>query len=144
MSMNGNARRTIDTLVALDFRLDDDASSPGVRVYWHPNDPARRVKVFSGISDIAAKKVRNLASEIAGLSSAGERIPASIGETALIKKENERAKKIIETARANRAREEYQRKADAAKTARAAAQAEAERIARHRRIAALMQPGNGR
>ena len=144
MSMNGNARRTIDTLVALDFRLDDDASNPGVRVYWHPNDPTRCVKVFSGISDIAAKKVRNLASEIAGLSSAGERIPASIGETARIKKENERAKKIIETARANRAREEYQRKADAAKTARAAAQAEAERIARHRRIAALMQPGNGR
>ena len=88
--------------------------------------------------------MRNLASEVAGLSSAGERIPASIGETARIKKENERAKKIIETARANRAREEYQRKADAAKTARAAAQAEAERIARHRRIAALMQPGNGR
>ena len=40
--------------------------------------------------------------------------------------------------------DEFQRKADAAKTARAAAQAEAERIARHRRIAALMQPGNGR
>ena len=81
MSMNGNARRTIDTLVALDFRLDDDASRPGVRVYWHPNDPTRRVKVFNGISDIAAKKVRNLASEIAGLSSVGERIPSSVPQS---------------------------------------------------------------
>ena len=144
MSMNGNARRTIDTLIALDFRLDEDASSRGLHVYWHVNDPTRRVKVFSGISDIAAKKARNLAGEIAGMSTAGEAIPSSIGQIARIKKENERAKKIIEAARVNREREEFQRKADAAKAERERIAREERRAAHYRQIQSLMMPGRAR
>ena len=145
MSMNGNARRTIDTLIALDFRLDEDASSKGLHVYYHTNDPGRRVKVFSGISDVAAKKARNLAGEIAGMSSVGESIPASIGHVARIKKENDRAKKAIADARVNREREEFQRKADAAKMERERAALEEQKAAYYRKIERLMgAPGGAR
>ena len=94
--MNGHAKRTIDTLIALDFQLDEDHSTRNFRTYWHANDPTRRVKVFGSISEVAARKVRNLAGEIAGMSSAGERIPASVAANARIKRQEERAKKDAE------------------------------------------------
>lgn len=142
--MNGHAKRTIDTLIALDFQLDEDHSTRNFRTYWHANDPTRLVKVFGSISEVAARKVRNLAGEIAGMSSAGERIPASVAANARIKRQEERAKRDAEAARLNREREEYQRRADADAARRAEAYAEAERLAHRRSIASLMQPGLGR
>lgn len=91
MSMNGHAKRTIQTLEALGFERDDDASSRGVNAYRHPNDPDAILKVFSGLSEIAAKKLRNRADQILGMATAGERIPASIGENARIRRAEERA-----------------------------------------------------
>lgn len=142
--MNGHAKRTIDTLRALDFQFDEDASSRGVSVYYHANAPERRVKVFAGISEIAAKKVRNLAGEIAGLSSAGERIPTSIAENARIKRQSERAKKAAEAERLNRQREPFQRRADAEAARRRAAVEAAEQYSRERELRELMAPGSWR
>lgn len=144
MSMNGHAKQTKSTLEALDFHLDEDASSRGVWVYWHPNDPSRRVKVFAGMSDIAGRKVRNLAGEIAGMSSAGERIPASIGENAKIHRQSERAAAQAKRAAEAAQREPYQCRADADVAARARAAEIAARERREREIRDLMRPGNGR
>lgn len=112
MSMNGHAKRTIQTLEALDFQLDEDATGRGVRVYWHPNDPDARLKVFSGLSEIAAKKLRNRADQIVGMSTAGERIPASIRENARIRKQVERAEAKARAEREAKEREPFQAMAD--------------------------------
>lgn len=144
MSMNGNARRTIDVLETLDFQLDEDASSRGVRVYWHTNAPDRRIKVFSGISEIAAIKARNLASEIAGLSAAGEHIPASIRENARIKRTEAKATRRAQSERHNRELEPFQQAADErARRAALARQIEADEQ-RRREIEQLMMPGRSR
>lgn len=144
MSMNGHCKRTIETLQVLDFRRDEDACRPGVYVYWHVNAPDQRVRVFSGISEAAARKARIKASDIAGLSSAGESMPRSISETARTKREAERRKKASETERHNREIAPFQVAADK----RAARLKEAERIERIERersaIAALMMPGGRR
>ncbi len=141
MSMNGNARRTIDVLRTLDFQLDEDASSRGVRVYWHTNAPDRRIKVFSGISEIAAIKARNLASELAGMSSAGEHVPASIRENARIKRAEAKSKRQAEAARHAAELAPFQQAADErAKRAALARQIEADE--QHRReVEQLMMPG---
>ena len=101
--MNGHTKRTIQTLEALGFNLDEELSHKGVWVYCHPNAPDMHVKVFSGLSEIAAKKVRNRADQIIGLSHAGERIPESIAENARIKRREERSKRDADAA--HRARE---------------------------------------
>ena len=141
MSMNGHAKRTIQTLEALDFRLDEESSSRGVRVYFHPIDPERRIKVFAGLSEIAAKKARNLASEIIGMASAGERVPSSLGELARIKRQDEKAKARAVAEREARRREPFQRRADHEAARRADAVREAERIRHEREIRDLMKPG---
>lgn len=140
MAMNGHAKRTIQVLEALDFQRDEDASSRGVYVYTHANDPEARLKVFSGLSEIAAKKIRNRADQIVGLSSAGEAIPASIAATARIRKAEERAKQRADRERHQRQLEPFQAAADR----RAVRLREAQRIEQaenHRRsIERLMRP----
>lgn len=141
--MNGHAKRTIQTLEALDFQRDEDASSRGVYVYFHANDPDAKVKVFAGLSEIAAKKIRNRADQIVGLASAGEAIPASIRENARIRRQNERAEERARRERHQRELAPFQAAADR----RAAHIRDTQAIARaerHRReIEDLMRPGRG-
>lgn len=144
MSMNGHAKRTIQTLEALGFERDDDASSRGVNAYRHPNDPDAVLKVFSGLSEIAAKKLRNRADRILGMATAGERIPASIGENARIRRAEERAAASAKATRETKAREEYQRAADQRAEEREKRRRMARRDAEQRAMRDLMGHGYGR
>lgn len=143
MSANGHAKRTIQTLEALGFERDDDASSRGVNAYRHPNTPDAVLKVFSGLSEIAAKKLRNRADQILGMASAGERIPASIGENARIRRAEERAAASAKATRDTKAREEYQRAADQRAEERDACRRLERLDAGQRAIRDLMRPGHG-
>ena len=144
MSMNGHCKRTLDTLHALGFRLDEDRSTREHRIYFHPSAPDRVVKVWNGISDVAARKVRILAADIAGLSSSGEKVPTSIAETARMKRRDARAAKEASRLATEKARAPFQRMADAAASQRRAAMAAACAFDREREIASLMMPGYGR
>lgn len=143
MSMNGHAKRTIDALQALDFRKDEDASHQGVYVYWHPNAPEVKLRVFSGISDVAAAKVRIKAADIAGLSRAGESVPRTVGESARIKRAKARQGRAAAAERAAKELAPFQIVADE----RARLLANERRISQaeaHRRaIESLMRPGRG-
>lgn len=144
MSMNGHAKRTIECLLALGFNHDDEASRTGVYVYRHPNAPDQVLRVFSGISEMAAKKVRIKAADLAGMSSAGEAAPKSVAMNARIKRQEQGRKKAAEVERHNRELAPFQAQAD--ERARRLREADAiERQERHRRdMASLMMPGRGR
>jgi len=148
MSENGHCKRTRQTLEALDFRLDEDLSHRGVWVYWHPNSPDQRVKVFGSLSEIAAKKVRNRADEIVGMSSAGERIPANVRKNARIKRQSARMAEQAKREREAREREPIQRAADhqaeLQRIAREQAQQIIQRQRHDRELRDLMSPGYGR
>ena len=142
MSMNGNAKRLINTLEGLGFTLD--GFDNGKRVYRHPNAPDKVLKVYGGIDDRTARKLGNAGAEIAGYSIAGESIPASISETARVKRQQSRAKAAAESERRTRELAPFQAAADrrAERLRESALIVKSDR--RRREILDLMRPGLGR
>lgn len=139
--MNSHAKRTVQTLEALGFDLDEDASTKGVRVYSHANDPTAKVKVFAGLSEIAAKKIRNRADQIIGLASAGERIPESLREHARIRQAADKAKRETLTRRENAERAKFQDAADRDAATREHEKLVEQREREVRNLRNLMMPG---
>lgn len=133
--MNGHARRTVETVLTLGFTegLKDLA---GKRVFTHPNQPDTKIKIWSGISEGAARTTVDRARLIAGLSTIGLP-PVHERERARMKRRDDRAQ-----------REAEQRAAEARAVAAGARRAQRARAfaedCRAREIAALMQPGYGR
>lgn len=137
--MKSHAKRAIKHLEALGFRRDETASNPhkGKYVFRHPNAPERPVKVFAGETDSTSTSVMRLGDQIAGISTSGPTMPASIKERVRIKQANSKAQR------------EAERRARAARAEKAEqAHIEAEQLLaaqRHERdLRALMNPGFGR
>ena len=141
MSINGHAKRTIQALEGLGFEFV--RYYEGKREYVHPNAPDRPIRVHGGISEVAAKHLRNAASEIAGYSTAGERIPTNLKANARVKRQSAKAKELARIEREAKEREPFERAAEERK----ARMEESQRIVvaqrRMREIAELMQPGWG-
>lgn len=142
MSMNGHARRTIDVLEGLGFEYV--RYYEGKREYVHPNDPTKPIRIPGGISDMAARRLRNLASEVAGYSAAGERTPGSVRDNAKIKRLAAKERSAAKEAAEARARAPFERAAED-RAARLATEREVNRSeARRREMVDLMMPGSGR
>lgn len=139
MSINGHAKRTIEVLEGLGFEFE--GYHEGKRTYRHPIAPDKPIRVHGGISEVAARKLRNAATEIAGYGIAGERIPASIKDNARVKRQDAKAKDRARVEREARDREPFERAA----TERKARIEDSQRLAaadrRRREIEALMRPG---
>lgn len=136
--MKSHAKRAIKHLEALGFTQDDAASNPrkGKYVYRHANDPSRPVKVFAGETDTTSTSVMRLADQIAGISTSGPTMPASIRERVRVKQANSKAQREAER-RASAARAE--------KAELAHIDAEKARLAQQheRELRDLMNPGFG-
>lgn len=78
--MKGHVKRAIDVARTLDFRPDEDLTRRGVRVYWHPNSPDERIKLFDGASEPACIAFARKAHQIAETGSQGPSLPRTIGE----------------------------------------------------------------
>ncbi|EOM78053.1 hypothetical protein DW322_11210 [Rhodococcus rhodnii] len=83
-------KRVIDTLNALDFRRDDDASRPGKTVYWHPNSPDERLNIFHGATEPACISLICKAQKIADTGWTGPAMPRTIGERNAIRRNEQR------------------------------------------------------
>ena len=139
MSINGHAKRTIQVLEGLGFEYV--RFYEGKREYVHANAPDRPIRVPAGISEVAAKKLRNAASEIAGYSVAGERIPTHIRATARIKRQQAKLAEQARLEREAKAREPFERAA-ADRRARIDEEVRVNRAdARRQEILDLMRPG---
>ncbi len=139
MSINGHAKRTIQVLEGLGYEFA--RFHEGKREYIHPNAPDKPIRVHGGISEVAAKRLRNAATEVAGYGVAGERIPASIKDNARVKRQNAKAEERGRLEREARDREPFERAA-ADRRARMDEAIRIEAALRRRRdIEELMMPG---
>lgn len=104
--MKGHVRRAKQLAEALDFRLDEDASHHGTRVYWHPNAPEQRIKLFSGASEPACIAFMRKANNIAETGWAGPTMPTTIGERIKARKAEDKLKR-------ERQKADYERRVNA-------------------------------
>ncbi len=133
---SGHARAAQKKIEAIGFIRDPEASAGGRWVYRHPIDPERPVKIWSGMSEAAARKVTILADDIAGLSSHGESMPKTIGERAKIKRKERKRAEVREAEQRARSRTPFDQ---AAELRDALTKAEA-RDRESREIRSLMRP----
>ena len=142
--MNGHAKRAKETIEALGFTYDSDASKYGKSVYRHVNSPEEVVKVWGGMAEGAARAATEKAKQIAGLSTAGPKTTATLREVARIKRQDAKAKKLVQEAREARERAEIEAALLAKKAERERAALLRERERETSAVASLMQPGYGR
>lgn len=91
--MKGHVRRAIQVAETLDFRIDEDASHHGTRVYWHPNAPEERIKLFSGASEPACIAFIRKANQIAETGWSGPTMPRTIAERVRTRQAEDRLKR---------------------------------------------------
>lgn len=139
MKLNHHAKELRDTLEALDFRLDERESQRrgGGHYYHHAAAPEQYLKVFGGISPLAARTAMDKARQIAGLASVGKPASSQLRDIAREKRENAKARQAREQL-------ERERRADAAGLLRKAERERRERATELGSIAQLMRPGYGR
>lgn len=142
--MNGHARRCKQTVEALGFNFDADASIHGKLVYRHPAAPEQCVKIWGQMAELAARAVMDKARQIAGLAGATAPTHGSIRERARIRKQGERQRDAERAARAAREREPFQVAADERARRLALSNEIAQRDRARRDIESLMKPGGGR
>lgn len=141
--MNKHYRHAQQTIEALGFTIDYDASTREKRVYRHTNSPDEPLRLFVKMTPNAAKTLIEKARQIAGLSTSGKTTTGELRQVAKTKRQLDRARKMAQAAAEEKARARYQAVADA-KAARIAYEREYERKrADEAAIRSLMMPGGG-
>ena len=146
--MNGHAKRCQETIIALGFVRDDEATerrANGKTYYTHPLAPTEPLSIYGRMSEQTCRVVADRARQIAGLDVTGAKRRSSVVKE---RQQGLRRKRLEQEARE---RADYERRCEEAAVGvalRKAQREQTERLAREaareRELRELMMPGGAR